>query len=383
MSRILFSFMGGHGHFVPLVPLAEAARAAGHDIAFACGASMCPAVQDAGFTALQLGPGSASMAERGPLRPLDLERELDEFRDRFVGAAPRHKVPLLLEAAAAWRAQALVCDEADFGSQLAAERLGLPCAIINVMAAGSFVRAERIGPTLAAVRAELGLPTDPPAETRRRVFSPFPPGFRDPAFPLPPDAFSFRPYEPAPAAPAPTWIGQRAGAPLVYFSLGTVFNVESGDLFNRVLAGLSALPVNVFVTVGHEIDPAEFGQRVGHVRIERFVPQTRLLPHCDLVVSHGGSGSVAGALAHGVPMLLIPLGADQPLNADRVAALGLGRWLDPVAAEPVDVRAAAEALLGDLECRQALGAFRDSFAALPGREVALAHLEALIDGPPA
>ncbi|HRE26953.1 MAG TPA: hypothetical protein PK954_10000, partial [Anaerolineales bacterium] len=67
MSRILFSFMGGHGHFVPLVPLAEAARAAGHDIAFACGASMCPAVKDAGFTALQLGPGSASMAERGPL----------------------------------------------------------------------------------------------------------------------------------------------------------------------------------------------------------------------------------------------------------------------------------------------------------------------------
>ena len=54
------------------------------------------------------------------------------------------------------------------------------------------------------------------------------------------------------------------------------------------------------------------GAQPAHVRAERFVPQSEELPHCDLVISHGGSGSVLGALAHGLPQLLLPLGADQP-----------------------------------------------------------------------
>lgn len=381
MSRWLFSFMGGHGHFVPLIPVARAAQSAGHSIAFACGPALRATVESAGFKVLTLGSGPSATPERSALRPLDLEREFDEFRDRFARSASQRKAPLLIEQAAVWEPDVIVCDEADFGSRLAAEVLGLPCASVNVMAAGSFVRAERIADALNTVRAELGLPPDPALEmlSRHRVLSPFPPGFRDPGYPLPTTAFSFRPFEPTRrVSPAPSWAGQRPGMPLIYFSLGTVFNIESGDLFGRVLAGLRDLDVNVLVTVGHEIDPAEFDRQPGHVRIERYVPQDTILPHCSLVVSHGGSGSVAGALAHGVPMLLIPMGADQPLNAERCAALGIGRWLDPVAATPADVAGAAGAILTDSTYAHAIRVLRREFAALPGPEQAVARVEALL-----
>jgi MGT family glycosyltransferase len=164
---------------------------------------------------------------------------------------------------------------------------------------------------------------------------------------------------------------------VVYFTLGTVFNLESGDLFGRVLAGLSALPVNVLATVGLQIDPAEFGPQPTNVRIERYIPQALILPHCDLVVSHGGSGSVGGALAHGLPMVLIPMGADQPLNADRVVDLGLGRVLDAVAATPDDVRAAAADVLGDGRYRRAAERLRDEMADWPGPGYAVGLLEGM------
>ena len=110
--------------------------------------------------------------------------------------------------------------------------------------------------------------------------------------------------------------------PTVYFTLGTVYNMESGDLFQRVMAGLRDLAADVIVTVGRDLDPDELGPQPPNVHIERFVPQAELLPHCDLVVSHAGSGSVLGALAHGLPMVLIPIGADQPLNAARCRDAG-------------------------------------------------------------
>src|SRR5204863_7210801 len=127
---------------------------------------------------------------------------------------------------------------------------------------------------------------------------------------------------------APVWIAQLAGAPIVYFTLGTVFNVESGDLFTRVLMGLRDLPVNVIATVGRDIDPAELGPQPDHIHIEQYVPQSLILPHCTMVISHGGSGSVLGALAHALPAVLIPMGADQPLNAARCADLGCAQVLD-------------------------------------------------------
>ncbi|MCE6996549.1 glycosyltransferase [Saccharothrix sp. S26] len=356
--RVLFTFIGGLGHFQPLVPLASAVVAAGHTVAVAAGPERCGAVAAAGFTALPVGEGRSERVRVGPLPTPDRERDAAELRDGFVRRGAAGRVPLYLELFDRWRPDVVVCEEVDFGSVLAAEKLGLPFANAQVIASGSFVRPDVVGEAIGELRAGLGLPPDPDLTMRHRnlMISPFPPSFRDPAFPLPDTAFPIRP----PVGP----VG-RSDRTTVYFTLGTEFNTESGDLFPRVLAGLGDLPVDVVATVGRHVDPAAFGPQRPGVRVERYLPQDAVLPRCDLVVSHGGSGSVIGALAHGLPTVLLPMGADQPQNADQVARLGVGRALDPVAATPDDVRAAVAEVLGDSAYRQAAARVRAEMLDLP------------------
>jgi MGT family glycosyltransferase len=215
--------------------------------------------------------------------------------------------------------------------------------------------------------------------SRYLVLSPFPPSYRDPAFPLPATAHSIRPLTLgiAPEAAVPSWKISLKDAPTVYFTLGTIFNLESGDLFERVLVGLRELPINVIATVGREIDPAEFGPQPENIQIERYIPQSLLLPHCAAVISHGGSGSVIGALAHGLPMVLLPMGADQPYNAARCAALGAARHLDAVEATPETIRMAVTAILTEPGYRQAAERLQAEIAALPEPPHAVKLLEQL------
>ncbi|GAB4214791.1 MAG: glycosyltransferase [Roseiflexaceae bacterium] len=380
--RILFTFAGGSGHFEPLVPIARAAAAAGHTVAFAAQTVMVPVVEAAGFTAFATGGATfSSTPKRQPLLKVDMEREERDLSEGFAGRVAPERAQAVLGLCAAWQPDLLVCDEIDFGPMVVAERLGLPHATVQVIAAGSLVRPDVVAAPLDALRAAHGLPPDPTlAMLSRWLFlSPFPPSYRDPAFPPPPNTHPLRPAaaRAASAVPARPWQPALPNAPAVYFTLGTVFNVESGDLFERVLAGLRELPLNVIATVGNEIDPAEFGPQPGHIQIARYIPQAAILPHCTAVISHGGSGSVMGTLAHGLPMLLLPMGADQPLNAARCAELGVARVLDALAATPADLRDTLTALLAGPGHRRAAERLRDEIAALPGSESAMPLLERL------
>ncbi|MCL4262290.1 MAG: glycosyltransferase [Anaerolineae bacterium] len=377
--RILFTFIGGIGHFVPLVSVARTAVTMNHTITFGCGPGMVATVAAAGFTVFSLGTGAPGPPEKRPLHPLDAAREDQEFRDRFARRGAQNRVPQTIALCQEWQPDLLVCDETDFGSMIAAEYLGLPYATVLVMAAGSFVRTEVVGEALNELRADYALPPDPRLEmlSRHLALSPFPPGFRDPAYPLPPTGFSFRPA-PSPNEKALAWLTSLPDQPTVYFTLGTVFNLESGDLFTRVLAGLRDLPVNVIVTVGPFLDPAELGPQPANVYIEQYIAQDLILPHCQLIVSHGGSGSVSGALLHGRPSLLIPMGADQLLNAARCQQLGLGKVLDPIEATSDSVQTAATELLADPGYQHAATRMRDEFRALPGPDDAVRLLEELV-----
>jgi UDP:flavonoid glycosyltransferase YjiC (YdhE family) len=382
--RMLFTFAGGSGHLDPLVPIARAAEAAGHVVAFAARPWMVPIVEALGFPAFAAGSDVGLTPHRRPLLELDPEREERAFADGFARRISRERANQVLPLCGAWQPDLLVCEETDFGAVIVAERLGIAHATLLVSAAGSFVRHELIAGPLNDVRAENGLPPDPELVmlSRYLVLSPFPPSYRDPAYPLPPTAHAIRPFDPDPGSTsvAPAWAAGLRDAPTVYFTLGTVFNMESGDLFMRVLAGLRDLPVTVVVTVGRDVDPAEFGPQPANVRVERYIPQSELLPHCSLVVSHGGSGSVVGALAHGLPMVLIPIGADQPHNAARCQAVGVARVLDPVLATPTMVREAVSTVLAEPAYRRAAERIRDEIAALPGPAHAVTLLERL--GPP-
>jgi hypothetical protein len=343
------------------VPLARTAAAAGHTVAFTGRRSAVGPEFELDF----FPTGAERSPKRIPLRPLDPEREQREFRQGFAGRLARERAKDLRTLCAEWRPDVVVCDETDFGAMLLAERLGLPYASVCTTAPG-FIRRELLTEPLAALRADHGLPPDPELAMLDRylVLSPFPQSLRDPG-----PAHCFR-----------SVVGARCEGPrTVYFTLGTVFNLESDDLFARVLAGLRMLDVDVVATVGRQIDPAELGPQPERIRVERYLPHSAVLPRCDAVVSHGGSGTVLGTLAHGLPSVLLPLGADQPLNAARCEELGVALVLDAMRATPEDVCEAVSAVLEDPSFRAAAGRVRDEIRRLPGPEHAVGLLERLLE----
>ena len=383
--RILFTFIGGIGHFQPLVPVARAAEAAGHTVAVAGSGKVTPSVEASGFTVFPTSgprpPGEPAPVPE-PLERPDPAAAERHFSEAFGRPGARRHAAALLRIAAEWKPDMIVRDEADFGSAIAAERLAIPCATVLVLAAGSLLRKELLVEPLGELRAEYALPADPGLAMLDRdlVLSPFPPSFRSPGFPLPASAFSFRPGPPVEVARSvwsSAWHGFRADLPTVYFTLGTVFQAGPDDLFSRVLAGLREVSANVVVTVGERNDPAVLGPQPDHVRVERFIPQDELLPYCDLAVSHGGSGSVIGALAHGLPSVLLPLGADQPHNAQRCTELGVGQALDAVSVTPAEVVATVSTMLIDQNYRQAAQRIQTEINDLPDVEHTIPLLEQL------
>ncbi|MGW3181707.1 glycosyltransferase [Kitasatospora sp. NPDC001119] len=373
--RILFTFIGGSGHFRPLIPVARAAQAAGHTVAVAGSGGRTAEITAAGFTAFatsepRVSTAGSAGAAAVPVDVPDPAADLRQLAEGFTRRGGRRQAAAVLDIARDWKPDVLVRDEVDFGSSIAAEALGIPCATVIVLAAGGFLRKEVVAGPLHELRSEYGLPADPGLAMLDRdvVLSPSPRAFRDPRFPLPAHAFAFRPGPAVPAAPV-------RDTPTVYFTLGTVYT--STELFARVLTGLQGLAANVVTTVGSQIDPALFGPMPPNVRIERFVPQDQLLPQCGLVVSHGGSGSLLGTLAHGLPSVLLPLGADQPYNARRCVELGTARVLDPVTVTPDEVRETVSAVLADEGYRHAAERLQRETNALPGPEQTVPLLEAL------
>jgi len=386
--RLLCTFSGGSGHLDPLLPIAHALAAAGHEVAFTGRPWMTPRVEAHGFRSFAAGDDRGLTPERRPLLPLDVAREEDDFRFGFAGRIARERSSDVLPIVEAWRPDVVIAEETDFGPMVVAERRGIPLAIVLTMAAGSMVRPSLIADTLDELRVAHGLAPDPELAMLRRslVLSPIPPGFRDPAFPLPETALEYH----VPPSADPTigdqrsaWASRLAGRTAVYATLGTVFNNESGDLFERLVEGLAALDATTLLTTGPDFDPAELGATPRNVIVERYVPLPAIVPLVDLVVSHGGSGTLVGTLDQGVPMVLIPMGADQPHNAVRAEALGVARVLDPVAATPADITAAAREVLADPSFRAAAGALGEAMARLPGPEAAVGRLEALAAARPA
>ncbi len=108
-----------------------------------------------------------------------------------------------------------------------------------------------------------------------------------------------------------------------------------------------------------------------------------MLRETDLVVSHGGSGSLMAALAHGLPSVLLPLGADQPHNARRAEELGLARILDAATATPDQIGETVTQALRDQETIEQARLIADEIDRLPSVEQTVPLLEALPVASPA
>jgi MGT family glycosyltransferase len=180
----------------------------------------------------------------------------------------------------------------------------------------------------------------------------------------------------------PAIVAQDDGKPLVYFTFGTVFNTDI-PLLATIVNALGALPVRVLVTVGPRGEPGSVGPLPENVHVARYVPQTQVLPHVALVVSHGGSGTFLASLGYGIPQLCIPQAADQFANAAAAHRVGAGLTIEPGAVSPDRVRVAAGRLLREPAFREAARKVQTEIQEMPGPEAVADKIESMLDTEPA
>jgi UDP:flavonoid glycosyltransferase YjiC (YdhE family) len=146
----------------------------------------------------------------------------------------------------------------------------------------------------------------------------------------------------APWTPPEAWAAD-PGAKVVYLSLGSLGSADVG-LMQRLIDALAATPHRVVVSLGPQHEELRLAD--GMVGAE-FLPQTSVLPHVDLVITHGGNNTTVESLFFGKPTVVLPLFWDQHDNAQRMHELGLGVRLPTYAWEPAELTGAVDRLLGD------------------------------------
>jgi MGT family glycosyltransferase len=180
----------------------------------------------------------------------------------------------------------------------------------------------------------------------------------------------------------PPWLETLGRRRCVYVTLGTsVVQTSDTDFFQTVMSALQDEDVDVVVTVG-PADPAALGPIPANARVERFIPQDALLPFCSVVVSNGGAGSTMGALAAGVPLLIVPaIARSQTRNAQAVVRCGAGRTVARNEVDRVLVRSEVRHLLDDPSYRRVARTIADEIAAMPEPADLVPALEALSQRP--
>jgi UDP:flavonoid glycosyltransferase YjiC (YdhE family) len=390
--RVLLTTRGSSGHVIPLASLGHAFVRAGHEVLVAAQHRFSANVERTG---LPFAPvGAVRDEDWMPLLPRFAQMRLDEGHDamcsEFFGRLDMAAMlPGLREVADDWRPDLIVRESWEYGSTLVAEERGIPLVRVGLGVEGVEDVSERAAiPAVDRERAAAGLPADPDGERLRAApyLTDVPESLEDPALPAPPRILRFR----AGQVPEPSDPG---GEPLVYVSFGSV---TAGahmpfypTLYRAAIEALAPLPARFLLTVGEDRDFAQLGPLPPNVEVQRWVPQDDVLQRAAAVVTHGGHGSTLGALAHGVPVVVLPLfSLDQWLNAEAVARTGAGVALDgerrtrraidlPSAHTLAGLRPAVEHVLSDPGPRAAARRVAAEMHALPAIDAAPAALEAI------
>jgi MGT family glycosyltransferase len=169
-----------------------------------------------------------------------------------------------------------------------------------------------------------------------------------------------------PTAALPPWAATLGEHPVVYVSLGTAPLFNQPEKFAPLLAGLAELDLDVVVTVGNLNDPAALGNSRANVHVEQWLPLAPLLPRCAAALCHAGTGTTLAALTAGLPLVLVPQGADQFDNASACERAGAARVLMPDQVTAAAVSDSVGAIL-DNGSGERIGALRlaGEIAAMP------------------
>lgn len=178
------------------------------------------------------------------------------------------------------------------------------------------------------------------------------------------------------AADAPFDIAGHVGTEgaLIYLSLGSLGSVDVA-LMQRLIDALAETSHRVIVSMG----PLHEQMRLGpNMYGEQFLPQTAILPHCDLVITHGGNNTIGEAFTFGLPAIVLPLFWDQYDNAQRVQELGYGVRLDTYGFDPDHLRRSVDELLADTSLRARMKQIASRVSGTNGQAAAADTIERIL-----
>jgi UDP:flavonoid glycosyltransferase YjiC (YdhE family) len=399
--RVLLTSVPVYSHLVPMVvPVARALQAAGHEVMVATGGVLSDDLDRFGLPyrpmPRMLAPSqfssdpdfarSLGFAPDG--KPLPELEELLRDAGRgavvgriFAGLAAERAAGDMLALLSDFRPDLVVRECTEFGGYLVAEKLGVPCVTLD----GAPLQTTRdpgMLPWLNESRAAVGLPpVDDTSTLTGDSWVSWAPDLWYPAETRSAAHRHYRGLQEVPEQLDPAIARLPADRPFVLATLGSasghMLSPETSPL-RRIIEALGSLPCTAVVALGRDADPAGWtGPRPGNVHLASFVQQRLLLHACDLFVTHAGFGGVLEALTVGVPMVALPLYAEQPANAERLTELGLGLTTDPYEADTATIAAACRKVLDDPSYRYTTRGFQRRILALPGMDQLVADLSAL------
>jgi UDP:flavonoid glycosyltransferase YjiC (YdhE family) len=343
--RVLFTSTAGDGHLLPLMPLARAFALRGDDVAIAAAANHRERIERAGLRFELTGPTIEELkpeldAHRERIAHLPpASRRPAAFSGRFAEIEAPRRVQPLRDLVESYQPDVVIHEPADLAAPLAATAAGVQTthhAFGRPIPEDALRRAAEV---MAPFWRGAGLEPDELAGAYLGSYVEIcPPSFRAELPGAPSRTHDVRPAEASPKDDA------GRDRPLVYATLGTSFNELR--TFRVLLEAFEVVDCDVIMTIGRNREPRDLEPIPTNVRVESYIPQDEILPRCGAVLAHAGSGSTLAALAHGLPLVLVPQGADQFENADACEALGLAEKILPADFTADRLREALDRVLG-------------------------------------
>ncbi|WP_280301521.1 nucleotide disphospho-sugar-binding domain-containing protein [Nocardia neocaledoniensis] len=354
------------GHLFPMVPLAWALRAAGHDVMVATAGQGLVAARS-GLPAVDVAPRFDRKAMTDRLRredPAAADR-LGELRYRrltdlcqaaeFAAFSSMPLVERTIALATRWRPEVIVQSQLQGAGLVAAGALGIPVINHHFGIAETAGMAMLLRTHMAAAFTEHG--ADVPA--RIATIEVAPPSVLDrPAAGWP---MRYLPYNGGAVVPDWLTLPPDPGSPRVAVTFGTVDPRRDSGPVRRVIDTAAMVDAEFVLALGH-VDVEDLGPLPANVRVVGWVPLTALLPSCAAIVHHGGAGTTLTALACGVPQVVFPGPMDRHINATAIARRGVGTATELDHFGPATLRE----VLTDVRMRRAAGEVRAEIAAMPG-----------------
>jgi len=377
--RVLVALCAQWGHLYPTLPTALALRARGHDVTYATVdvPALRAIVEGVGlrFVGLSLTRDEElAIMNAGTARVAAMpssEREEQALPAWFLPLADRMIDDLTRLAR---RADLLVHELTTFAGPLAAAIAGVP-SVLHGTGASSPAAVRYAAAAMTPRWNQRGLEPAPMAGLFGALYLDlFPPSIPEPAAAVAPSVQPLRPGLPVDPAPAPLWVRELGDRPVVLVTLGTNFNRDH-QLWSEILGAVGDRHVDVIAAMGPGNDPAVLGPLPPNVRAEMFIPLGSVIPKCSVVVCHAGAGTTLQTLSLGIPLVLVPQGADQFYIADRVEAARAGVRLRA----GDDPGEAVRRALVDPELRRGSGRIRREIEAMPDADAAACALERVVE----